>query len=338
MFGFGSMLKDYLEFYNISQSEFALRLGITQKHMNEILNENADISVELMLAISLITDIDPNLILFAENKKRIYRELNSRFKSEKEIKEYLNSFNIGELNKREWVHFKDYDSIYQKAMDLLNFMNVKNFDTFDKYNEAKILYKKKDNADMIKISLWINRCDILVRSQKVNEYSSKNFVNLLQELKIESNKSFNESAIIKILNKYGIYLIIEDALQGTKIRGCALVKNNNPAIYITKLYKDKSSFYYTLYHELGHIKTDYNKAKSKVIIDSNEESELKADLFAIDTMIPKDVYEEIKNNINSIELISKREKISLSFIVSRLAHDKLIKYNSNLYQKYRENI
>ena len=39
MSGFGSMLNDYLEYHKISQTEFADRLGISQKHMNEIIND-----------------------------------------------------------------------------------------------------------------------------------------------------------------------------------------------------------------------------------------------------------------------------------------------------------
>jgi len=34
---FGDYLKDYLIDNNISQSEFAIRLGISQKHMNELI-------------------------------------------------------------------------------------------------------------------------------------------------------------------------------------------------------------------------------------------------------------------------------------------------------------
>ena len=34
VYGFGSYLRRYLEFHKISQSDFAERLGITQKHMN----------------------------------------------------------------------------------------------------------------------------------------------------------------------------------------------------------------------------------------------------------------------------------------------------------------
>ena len=44
MQGFGSMLKDYLEFYKISQTDFAERLGISTKHMNEILSGKTNIS------------------------------------------------------------------------------------------------------------------------------------------------------------------------------------------------------------------------------------------------------------------------------------------------------
>ena len=46
MIYFGKYLKDYLEYSNISQTEFAMRMGITQKHMNEILNGKTNITLE----------------------------------------------------------------------------------------------------------------------------------------------------------------------------------------------------------------------------------------------------------------------------------------------------
>ena len=88
-YGFGPILKDYLDYHRISQSDFAKRLGITQKHMNEIVNNKAEISVELMLAINLITDIDVELIWQAEEEKRIYLYLKQNFRDEKELKEYM---------------------------------------------------------------------------------------------------------------------------------------------------------------------------------------------------------------------------------------------------------
>lgn len=336
MNGFGSMLKDYLDYYKISQTDFALRLGISLKHMNEILNENTKLSEELMLKISLITDIDVNLIFYVENKKRIYLSLLEKYNSEENIKNIYKDYYINEMVNKKWLVLKDKESFVQTAMDLLEYLKISDFQDINKYLEKKFAYKKNEFANLTKIYLWIKHCDKLLVSQIVNEYNKENFNKLLEELKIERMKKFNKKSLIKLFNKYGIYLVIEDALTSTKIRGCTTVKKNNPAIYITTYLKEKSSFYYVLYHELAHIKTDYNKAKNAIIIDSDNES--KMDTFALNEMITPNDYELLKNNRKNINKISKAKNIPLCFIYSRLAHDKLIKYNSLEYIKSRESI
>lgn len=338
MTGFGSMLKDYLKFYKISQVDFADRLGISQKHMNEILNGKTSISEELMLGISLITDIDVNLIFYVETKKRVYEYLNNRFKSEKEINNYLNEFCIHEMNERNWIKLKDKNSYTQNAIDLLDYLGVSSFDNIYTYVNKKVLYKKKDDANLNKIYLWIRRCDNLAVKQDVCDYNSKNIVNLLEELKLLRNEDYNEVKLINLFNKYGIYLVIEDALKGTKIRGCTLVKDKNPCIYLTRYFRDKSSLYFTLYHEIGHIKTDYNKAKNKIIIDEDENNEKEMDIYSLNQMIPIDIWDKVKTNLDSAEEICIENKIPLCFLYSRLAYEGIISYSSKKYNNHREKI
>ena len=57
MIYFGKYLKDYLEYNNISQTEFATRIGITQKHMNEIINGKTRITLEMAGNIERLTGI-----------------------------------------------------------------------------------------------------------------------------------------------------------------------------------------------------------------------------------------------------------------------------------------
>ena len=337
MNGFGSMLKDYLNYYKISQTDFADRLGISNKHMNEILNENTNISEELMLAISLITDIDVNLIFYVENKKRVYEYLNKKFGNEKNIKQFLNSFYLKEMEKKKWITLKDKESYVQNSIDLLNYLNVVNFDTLDNYLEERVLYKKKDDANLKKIYLWIKRCDTITYNQEVSNYNKDKLNLLLEELKEERNKEFNINRLIKLFNKYGIYLVIEDALDGTKVRGCMKVISNNPAIYMTKYLKEKASFYFALYYELGHVKTDYNKAKNKIIVDDGDANtnEKKADDFAINQMIDSKIWEQIINDYSNKDKICKDNKIPLCFLYSRLAYEEYITYNSIEYNNHR---
>ena len=338
MFGFGSMLKDYLEYHNISQSDFAKRLGISQKHINNILNENADISEDLMIAISLITDIDIKLITFVETKKKLYDFLNTKFKDEKEINDYLNSFHIKEMDKMGWLTLNDKTSYLQNAYDLLRYLNVRDFNIYDKYVKETIFFKKYSDADLKKVFLWITRCDKLIQKQNVNDYTKDNFNKLLNELKKERNKPFNKDNLIKLFNKFGIYLVIEDALKGTKIRGCTKVVGSNPAIYMTCYLKEKSLFYFSLYHELGHVKSEYNKAKSKVIINGSDDEEKRADNFSLNEMIPNDIYKLILDNFDKKDKIAKENNIPLCFLYSRLAYEGKISYKDKNYLESREKI
>ena len=335
--GFGKHLKEYLEFYNISQSEFATRLNITQKHMNEILNGKTDISLDIALAIQNLTDIPVEFIIKSEYKKKIENYLYLKY-SEEELKNMLKKrFLIKELEEREWIKFNNITNIVQNYIDIFEYLKVRDFEALDKINE-KTLFKKTGD-DINKLSLWIARCDNLSKEQKVETYIKENFNFLIDDLKkLAYEESINIEKIQKLLNCYGIYFVVEKALTGSKVRGCFKVKMKNPAIYITKNYSGKDSFYYELFHELGHCRSDYNEAKSKVIVEGDEKKELRADNFAINTMISKDIWEEIIKDYseNNIKVISEKYKIPMSFIVGRLAKLNYIKYTNKLLVKYKE--
>ena len=119
-----------------------------------------------------------------------------------------------------------------------------------------------------------------------------------------------------------------------------MVKENNPAIYMTKYFKEKSSFYFALYHELGHVKTDYNKAKNKIIVydDDLKEEEKQRDKFALNCMIEEKVWKQIIENPEGKEKLCKENKIPLCFLYTRLAYEGLISYKSKEYLSNREKI
>lgn len=335
MKGFGSILRDYLKYYKISQSDFADRLGITQKHMNEIINGKTRLSTELIISISLLTDIDANLIYYTEYKKKIYDELNEKYKDKKEINEIFKKFYLNELVKKNWIKLKDESSYVQKYIDLLEYLNVSSLDILDKYINNRFVFKKKDDADINKIYLWIKHCDYMTKDISVPKYNPSNFNDLLNDLKEERVKTFNKNNLINILSKYGIILYIEDALKGSKIRGCSKVMDETPTIYLTLYKKEKSSIYFALYHELMHIKKDYNSLRKKTIINTDEDE---IDTLALNEMIDEKTYDLIINNYEDRDKICKNNKIPLSFLYTRLALNGKIKYSSKEYIDHIEMI
>ena len=337
MLGFGKYLKEYLEFNNLSQTEFASRLGVTQKHMNEILNGKMSITLERAAQIYHLTGIPIDFIINAENRKLVTEYLFKKYGDEKNIQNTIKKqFFISELAKRRWIDFKDSTNAIQNYMDLIDFLKVTDLEALNMVQEKTLF--KKTGEDINKISLWIARCDEIAKSQVVKEYIPVAFNFLIEDLKKEAYINYSIENVQNILNNYGIYFVVEKALIGTKVRGCIKVKGKNPAIYLTKNYIGKDSFFFELFHELGHCKSDYNEAKNKVIIDGNEKQEQRADKFALNTMIPEDVWNNIQKDYSEKSLlkISEEYKIPMSFIVGRLAKMKMINYRSEIYNKYKE--
>lgn len=333
---FGKYLKDYLEFNNISQSEFAMRMGITQKHMNELLNGKTNITLEMAANIERLTGINSSFIINVENSNKIKENILNEYGTVENVKKEMNQkYYINDLKKTNWIKFKDETNILQICIDILDFLKVKDF-SIVKRMEEQVLFKKT-GTDFNKIALWIAHCDEVVKEQKVNEYNSYNLLFLVKDLnEYAYNKTTDINEITEILNKYGIYFACEKAMPGTKVRGCFKVKGKQPAIYITDNYGGKDSFFFELFHEIGHCKSDYNEGKSKVIIDGNDEKEKRADQFALNMMISDDIWKQIleaNQDEEKLTNISKINKVPMSFIVGRLAKIKKISYKSNLYKE-----
>lgn len=335
MIYFGKYLKDYLEFNNISQSEFAIRMGITQKHMNEILNGKANITLEMAGNIERLTGINSSFIINIENSKKIKEKILEQYKTEENVKKMITKeYHVNELKKNGWITFKDETNILQICIDILDFLKVKDFQVVEKLEE-QVLFKKKGN-DFKKLALWIAHCDEIAKKQEVKEYNSYNLLFLVQDLKEYAYKEeMNIEKIKKILNTYGMYFVCEKAMSGSKVRGCFKVKGTHPSIYITDNYAGKDSFFFELFHELGHCKSDYNEAKNKIIIDGSQAKEERADKFALNAMIEEEIWKEIiATDMTEKELknISKKYHIPMSFIVGKLAKLGYIKYTSKIYQ------
>ena len=289
MIYFGKYLKDYLEYNNISQTEFATRIGITQKHMNEIINGKTRITLEMAGNIERLTGIKSEFIINVENSRILKENILRQYGNIDNLKKEITiKYHINEIKKRNWIKFKDETDILQVCIDLLDFLKIKDFDIIPKL-EKQILFKKTGN-DFNKIALWIAHCDETIKQQNVNEYNSYNLMLLIKDLQeLAYNNSIDIDKVRELLNKYGIYFACEKALTGTKIRGCFRVKGKQPAIYVTDNYAGKDSFFFELFHELGHCKSDYNEGKNKVIIDGNDLKEEKADKFALEVMIPENI-------------------------------------------------
>ena len=330
---FGLQLKEYLDFYNISNNDFSERIGTTSKNLIDIINGDVQLSQNMIYNISFITEIPVSYIENVELNYKFDNTINAFLeKNNLSLKEFINKFSYKEFSKEYEVKFTDEKSYIWIAKDILKYLRITNPELLYKQDNT-IFYKSKNDKPEL-LSLWLERCYKVVSNQEVGIYDKDNIEILVDYIRdCAKNNFFNKEELIKKFNEYGIFLAIEKDLKGSKIRGAFKVLNDKPAIYITKKHNRYADIYFALLHELAHCKSDFNRAKSGSIVSTDddidlEDYELKADSTALNWMINDSLYNIIKDNYKDIDSFN----VIKSFFVYRLAKDNIIKYSSDLYQ------
>ena len=329
---FKDYLLDYLEFYHISNKEFAKRINITPKHLIDILN-GEPLSAKVIKDISMVTNISIDYIYKVENDYKIETEIENYLKENNLTEtQFLNKFKYKYLINEDYMEFIDVADKTEIIKDILKFLRVTSPKKIYEI-ENKAYYKSKNDKIEL-LLLWLEKCYKETLNQTPKEYKKENIEVLVKYILNCANKNiFDEEKLIKKFNENGIFLVIQEDIPGSKIRGAFKVHRKTPAIYLTYKHKRIADIYFALLHELAHCKTDFNRAQATSLISfEDEEKETKADNQAYSWMIDDNYYKEIckDNNYNIIN----EKKYPKSFIVYRMAKDNLLKYNSKEYQIY----
>ncbi len=333
---FGKELGKYLEYYNISKKEFADRINTTPKNLIDIINGKIELTQNIIYNISFVTNIPINYIFNVENNFKLDNNIKAFLnKNNLTIRKFINKFSYKELPIKYNIEYTNERNDYSIAKDILKYLRITNPESLYK-KENNIFYKSKNEKPEL-LALWLERCYRLLSSQNIKTYNKNNIEKLVLYIKKQAQEDkFNKEEIIKTFNENGIYLVIEDDLSTSKIRGAFRVHNNKPAIYLTTKYKRYADIYFALLHELAHCKSDFNRAKNGSIIsysdNSLEDYEIEADKKAYNWMVNDNYYNEVKNQYHDIEKLD----LVKSFYVYRLANDNIISYNSTIYQKYNK--
>ena len=336
---FKDYLLDYLEFYHISNKDFANRIGISEKHLIDILSGNCDLSSSVIASISLVTNIPIEYIYNVEASYKLEVQIDSYLKEHHLTKKaYLAKFHYRDLMKEKYIDFKDREDSMELIKDILKFLRVSSPEKVYEINSQAHYKSRNDKPELL--LLWLEKCYRETLKQTVSEYHKENISQLVDYiLKCAHKNEFDEQALIRKFNQNGIYLVIQKDLPGSKISGAFRVHRNIPAIYLTYKHQRIADIYFALLHEVAHLKSDFNKAKATSLVtyeDDHEEIERKRDQQAFNWMVDDHYYTEVccKKDYD----ISLENHYHKSFIVYRLAHDGYLKYRSKTYQMFNPKI
>jgi HTH-type transcriptional regulator/antitoxin HigA len=290
----GLTLEEKLEEMGMGPKEFALRTGKPEKTITAVLKGESSITPDMAVQFEYVTQIPAH---FWMNYQRGYDECISRKKYEEVIKaamHWAKEFPLDEMIKIEWLPVANTQ--FEKAAALLAFFGFANHSAWEDYyfkQQLKVAFRISLASinEPYAVSAWLRKGELQAVELKAQEYSEKKFKAALVKLKTlmadQSNNFFHQ--LQHVCLAAGVKVVHTACLPKTQINGSTRWLNATPLIQLTDRHNNDDSFWFTFFHEAGHVllhgKKDIFLEKIEYF-DKDKIKEEEADAFATKWMLP----------------------------------------------------
>lgn len=334
----GATIREQLEDRGMSQKAFALRMGMSEKHISQLINGEVRLTPETAERLEMVLGIPAS---FWNRLESIYREKLAKVKVENEMdedKELSKKFPYHEMEKNKWV--PKAETSEQKVLYLRKFFEVTNLSIIGNPMISNIACRRLNESEKGDFALlaWAQEARKEARSietQPINLKQLETFLPEIRDMTLQDPQDFCQR-LQSLMASCGIALIFLPHIGGSFLHGATFQEGNKIVMALSVRGKDADRFWFSLFHEIGHIL----KGHISKILGTDDGDEKAADEFAKNLLISEEDFEAFvkKNRFDraSICQFAAKVRIAPGIVVGRLQKENYIPYNqcNDLKVKY----
>ena len=336
-------IQEYLDEIQMTQDEFAKRLGITGKQVSLLLKEEANITADIAYKLSKLLGTSVELWLTLQAKYdafKIEEEQEELFEEEKKVYKMIDRkflLNLNIIDKNDKIN-ECVAKLRHASMVSSLTIHYKN-DICCSYRTA--VEKEETIENVVCRNVWVSIANSLAMKENVSLFNEQKLIDnipYMRSMTLMKPEEFYPK-LKSLLSECGVSLVILPSLKNSNINGVVKWYNSNKnvmmALNTRGAYNDK--FWFSFFHELKHV---LQKVKRKMIVNDSVNKvidgilEYEADKFARDTLIDDNLFAKL-NNYSEYSIIAFAKKINIhpGIVVGRLQKDGKIKYSQFNYLK-----
>ncbi len=284
----GETLAEKLEEMEMGPKEFAIRTGKPEKTISAVLKGDSSITPDMAIQFENVTKIPAG---FWMDHQKSYDEYIARERQQSSIEaasEWARSFPIAAMANYGWIPKKTTSQ--EKTAALLSFFGFANHKAWEDYyfnQQLKVAFRISlaSTGQPYAISAWLRMGELQAARLTVKPYSEKAFKTSLPRIRAlmtdQPSDFFNR--LQGLCAEAGVKLVCTLCLPKAPLDGSARWLNETPLIQLAGKYKRNDIFWFTFFHEAGHI---LKHGKKDVFLEEVEYSdkdikkEREADEFA----------------------------------------------------------
>ena len=327
----GYYIKEIVDESGLTQKDFAKRLDTTPKNLSLLIRGEQNLSIDISMKLSRMLGTSVSYWL---NLQNAYDSLIAQFKSDRELEEerkvfmsldykyFRDNFGLPDLPRKTDVQI-------EQVRKFLNVATLTVFKRRDMTVSFRSSHESLSESSTVKanamVQIAINNA-LKINAPKFNKVKFDEAIKYALTL-TKNHKDFYP-LVREAFREAGVILVILPNISGSKINGATKKVGNNVMLMVNdrRLYSD--TFWFTLFHEIGHIiNGDYGISFEK----EKGEQEEAADKYAEDTLIPPQEYQIFvrQNKFDHMSIIRFANQIDRDpgIVLGRLLNDGKVEYN-----------
>lgn len=342
----GETISEILEDRGISQSTLAARTGVSPAFVSGVVSGKKRISANFAMALEYALDVPKSFwinlqanydaeLLDATVMESIADEERSAYKALRDVVSYLRK--TGLIN--------DGASIESSILELRRVFKISNLTNLKNVvPQGAFRISEKQKVDPLVLGAWLRICQLSHEHYCVTKsFQAANIDDLIGELKelmLSCPVEKLQDQLQATLAKYGISFSIVQHFKYAPVHGYATIcENGSYQMSVTIRESWADIFWFSLFHEIGHIYNGDINQKNKEFIDvnDNEDRESLADSFARDRLIDPAAYKQFAErgcySYAYIEQFAAEQNVQPFIVIGRLQKESLIPWNR--YANYK---
>ena len=329
----GRTLLETIESLGIDQNELAERTGLTPKTVNLIIKGKAPLTQQTAMLLERVTSVPARIW---NNLECNFREQLARIASHKQLEKQLDW--LKEIPTKELITRAAISATSDRVTLLdqtLKFFGVASVEAWNEgWSDGQFAFRKSHQvaANDGKLASWLRLAELHGQQMAVSKYSKEHFGRIAKSMR---GLTIAEPDVFvpKLVDSFasaGVALCLVPEIPGAKISGAAKWLSSDKALIAVNLRGKKNDlFWFTVFHEVGHILNDSKKETYIDIGYSDDPQEKNANHYARDLLIPTAQSQKLSSLRTRSEVVAFANQIGIApgIVVGRLQHEKIIAYS-----------
>ncbi|QDV79090.1 XRE family transcriptional regulator [Botrimarina mediterranea] len=328
----GETLKETLEHKGLTQSDLAIRTGMAKKTVSQIINGVAPITHETAEKLEFATGVPAT---FWNRRELVHREAllrESELKKMQSDAEWLAELPMAELVKRGCL--PKLDDKAQMVRAALKFFGVSGVEAWRQaWMAPAAQYRGRESQQRYPgyVAAWLRMGEVQAESVPTMPFDAHEFRRALDNARGLTTQGASTwlASLQSLCSPAGVAIVLTKEIPNAGISGATRWMTKDRAlIQLSLKYKSDDQFWFTFFHEAGHILLH---SKKELFMEfgtdgSGELCEQEANLFARDHLIPPEVSHQLPYLKSKVKIRQFAASIGIApgIVVGRLHKDELL--------------